>query len=112
MAEELIRNVEHRVPFSVAGLVDIEEGRKNSIALARTGGCKMTVFSMDAGEGMSTHAASGDAMAFVLEGALEIVIEGAPSRVEAGSAIVMPKGAPHSVRALEPSKMLLVVVMG
>ena len=107
---ELIKNVEHRIPFDVADLAVFEEGKVNSITLSQTPGCKMTLFSFDAGEGISTHAAPGDALAYVLEGAAEITIDGEANHVEAGSAIVMPAGVPHAVKAPERFKMLLVVV--
>ena len=107
---ELIRNVEHSKVFELAGLVELEPGKVNSIALSATPGAKVTVFAIDAGEGMSTHAASGDAMVTVLEGVGQITLEGTPHRLEAGQSIVMPAGAPHSVLGIEPFKMLLVVV--
>ena len=107
---ELIKNVEHKTPFEVVGLVDYAKGEVVSLSLAQEPGCKMTVFAIDEGEGMSTHAAPGDAMAFVLEGTAQIVINDVPHEISAGQAIVMPKDAPHSVKGLTPFKMLLVVV--
>ena len=58
---ELIKNVEHASIFTLKDLVEIEPGRVNSLTLSQTPGCKMTVFAIDADEGMSSHAASGDA---------------------------------------------------
>lgn len=109
---DLIKNVEHAKPFSVLDAVDYEEGATNSLTLAQQKGCKMTLFTIDKGEGMSSHAAPGDAMAFVLEGEATITIEGTPHDVKAGNAIVMPAGAKHSVLAKTPFKMLLTVVIG
>ena len=65
---ELIKNVEHASIFTLKDLVEIEPGRVNSLTLSQTPGCKMTVFAIDADEGMSSHAASGDALITVLEG--------------------------------------------
>ena len=70
----------------------------------------MTLFAFDAGEGVSTHAAPGDALVFVLEGEAEITIDGTPHTVTGGNAIVMPAGIPHAVKAIKPFKMLLTVV--
>ena len=108
--EELIRNVEHGVDFRLVDLVEIEEGRVNSRTLSQTPGCKMTVFAIDADEGMASHAASGDALVTVLEGTGEVVLDGEPHRLCAGQSLVMSAGAPHSVRGVTPFKMLLVVV--
>ena len=70
----------------------------------------MTLFAFDAGEGVSTHAAPGDAMAYILEGEAQITIDGVIHQVTGGGAIIMPAGIPHAVKAITPFKMLLTVV--
>lgn len=107
---ELIKNVEHSKIFSLKDLVEIELGRVNSRTLSQTPGCKMTVFAIDADEGMSSHAASGDALITVLEGTGEITVNNVPHQLSAGESIVMSAGAPHSVRGVTPFKMQLTVV--
>ena len=108
--ETLIKNLEHATPLPLAEQVSYEDGKVVSLTLAQKPGVGMTLFAFDAGEGISTHAAPGDAMAFVLEGEAEITIDGKPNRVVGGSAIVMPKGIPHAVKAVTRFKMLLTVV--
>ena len=110
--QELIKNVAHGEVFELAGLVELECGRVNSRTLAQLPGCKMTVFAIDADEGMSSHAASGDALIYVLEGTGEVVLNGTPHELSAGESIVMSAGDPHSVRGVTPFKMLLVVALG
>lgn len=107
---ELIKNVEHSKVFGLKDLVQIEEGKVNSLTLSQTPGCKVTVFAIDADEGMSSHAAPGDALITVLEGVGEITLEGTPHQLQAGESIVMSAGAPHSVRGVTPFKMQLTVV--
>ena len=107
---ELIKNVKHGEEFSLRNLVQLEPGRVNSLTLSQTPGCKITVFAIAAGEGMSRHAAAGDAMVTCLEGKAQIVIDDIVHEVSPGQTIVIPANAPHSVKALEPYKMLLVVV--
>ena len=107
---ELIKNVEHASIFALKDLVEIEPGRVNSLTLSQTPGCKMTVFAIDADEGMSSHAASGDALITVLEGTGEITVNGVPHQLSAGQSIVMTSGSPHSVRGVTPFKMQLTVV--
>ena len=108
--DQLIKNVAHETPFDLAGLVDIEPGRVNSVTLSQEPTCKVTVFAIAQGEGLSSHAAGGDAMPYVLEGTVELVINGVAHELHAGQAIVIPTGAPHSVRAVTDFKMLLTVV--
>lgn len=107
---ELIKNIEHSKVFELKELVRYETGKVNSHTLSQTPGCKVTVFAIDADEGMSTHAAPGDALVTVLEGTGEITLEGTPHQLNAGESIVMSAGAPHSVRGVTPFKMQLTVV--
>lgn len=107
---ELIKNVLKESVFTLADLVQVEEGRVNSLTLSQTPATKVTLFAIDADEGMSSHAAGGDAMVNVLEGAGEITINGVAHEVGAGQSIVIPAGAPHSVHGVTAFKMLLVVV--
>lgn len=107
---ELIKNVLKESVFTLADLVQVEEGRVNSLTLSQTPATKVTLFAIDADEGMSSHAAGGDAMVNVLEGTGEIAINGVAHEVGAGQSIVIPAGAPHSVRGVTAFKMLLVVV--
>ncbi len=57
MAEELIKNVAKSEVFHLADLVQGEEGQVVSLTLSQTPKCKMTVFAIDADEGMASHAA-------------------------------------------------------
>ena len=108
--EKLIKHLEHAQPLPLKEQVAYETGKVVSLTLAQRPGVGMTLFAFDAGEGVSTHAAPGDAMAHILEGTAEITIDGAVHQVTAGEAIVMPAGVPHAVKAATPFKMLLTVV--
>ena len=108
--EKLIKHLEHAQPLPLKEQVAYETGKVVSLTLAQRPGVGMTLFAFDAGEGVSTHAAPGDAMAHILEGTAEITIDGAVHQVTAGEAIVMPAGVPHAVKAATPYKMLLTVV--
>ena len=70
----------------------------------------LTLFAFDRGEGLSTHAASGDAMVQVLDGEVLLNIGGKDVNAKAGEVVVMPANVPHSVTAVRRFKMLLIVV--
>ena len=108
--EKLIKNLEHAQPLPLKEQVSYETGKVVSVTLAQRPGVGMTLFAFDAGEGVSTHAAPGDAMAYVLEGTAEITVDGTAHEVTGGMAIIMPAGIPHAVKAVTPFKMLLTVV--
>lgn len=83
-----------------------------TLSLVQHPGVGMTLFAFEAGEGLSTHSASGDAMAYVLEGEAQITIDGIEHHVPAGNVIIMSAHVPHTVKATTRFKMLLTVVKG
>lgn len=107
---ELIQHFPHAAPVSLSGQVDYEPGKVVSLTLARKPGVGITLFAFDAGESIGTHAAGGDAMANILEGTAEITVGDKTYTVHGGESIIMPCNVPHSLKAITPFKMYLVVV--
>jgi quercetin dioxygenase-like cupin family protein len=70
----------------------------------------LTLFAFDQGQGLSEHTAPYDAFVQVLDGSAAITIGGKEQQVEAGQMIIMPANVPHSLRAEQPFKMLLVMI--
>jgi len=70
----------------------------------------VTLFSFDAGQGLSEHTSPYDAFVQVVDGEAEVIIEGAPQTVSAGQMIIMPANKPHELKAVKPFKMLLVMI--
>lgn len=108
---DLIKNLPHSTTLTLADQLSVQEGQVTSLTLAQQPGCKVTLFSIDTDEGMSSHAAPGDALILCLEGRGEITIEGVQHVLLPGQSVIMSAGAAHAVRALEPFKMLLTVVL-
>ncbi|PIE70398.1 MAG: cupin [Deltaproteobacteria bacterium] len=106
----LIKNIKHSEVYDLAAIVDYEKGKVASMTLSQNPGVGVTLFAIDAGEGLNTHSAPGDAMATILDGQVEITIDHEKYVLEAGQMIVMPAGLPHSLKALTPFKMMLVLV--
>ena len=104
MMNERFKNIDLRTVHALANLVDYAEGRVESRTLAQNDVLSITVFSFPEGEGLSTHVAGGDAKAGITIG------DDPQKAVSAGEMIIMPKGIPHSVDALEAFKMFLVVI--
>ncbi|UCD89519.1 MAG: thioredoxin family protein [Desulfobacterales bacterium] len=107
---ELIKNITFSEPHHLAELVAYEEGRVVSRTFAQNPALSLTLFSFDAGEGVSTHTAPGDAMVQVLDGEALVNIDGTEMNVATGQVVVMPADIPHSVTAKKRFKMLLTVV--
>lgn len=70
----------------------------------------LTLFSFDAGQGLSEHTAPFDATVQILEGKAAITINGKPQEVAAGNLIIMPANVPHALKAEERFKMLLIMI--
>ncbi len=91
-------------------LVDYQDGTVVSRTLIDKPTGTVTLFSFDAGQGLSEHTAPFDAMVNVVDGEAEVMISGEPHTVTEGEMIIMPANKPHALRANKPFKMLLVLV--
>jgi quercetin dioxygenase-like cupin family protein len=120
IGEEVIRMVESRDSkdreelkgrvFVAAGLVDYQDGAVVSREVVRGEKGSVTIFSFDEGQGLSEHTAPFDATVFILDGEAEVIIDGDPFLLGAGDMVIMPAGKPHSLNAVKPFKMLLILV--
>jgi len=107
---ELIKNISFSEPHVLMDLVDYQKGRVVSRTLAQNDALSLTLFAFDQGEGLSAHAAPGDALVQVLDGEVSLTIGGKEVAAKSGQVVVMPADVPHSVHAVKPFKMLLTVV--
>ena len=106
----LIKNIEFSTPHNLAEMVEYGEGRVVSRTFAQNPAVSLTLFAFDAGEGVSTHTAPGDAMVQVLDGEAVINIDGEEMIARTGQVVVMPADIPHAVTAVKRFKMLLTVI--
>jgi len=70
----------------------------------------ITLFSFDAGQGLSEHTAPFDAFVQIIDGVADVTIDGKSQRVASGEFIIMPANIPHSLKAAEKFKMMLVMI--
>jgi quercetin dioxygenase-like cupin family protein len=99
-------------PFLPADQITYAIGSVVSKALIQKDTGNITLFSFDAGQGLSEHTSPYDAVVLLIEGRAEITIGGEPREVGAGEMIVMPAGIPHGLKANERFKMLLIMIRG
>ena len=93
-----------------ADLIECQDGAVVSRTLIKKPTGSVTLFAFDAGQELSEHTAPFDALVYVLQGKTEITISGKPLQLAAGQMVIMPAGKPHAVKALEPLKMMLVMI--
>ena len=98
------------VARSLVELVAYQEASVVSKTLLEKETGTITLFAFDKGQGLSEHTAPFDAAVNVLDGVAQVTISGTTYNVEAGEVIIMPAGQPHSLKASERFKMLLVMI--
>jgi quercetin dioxygenase-like cupin family protein len=103
-------NVEKGKAFSLAALVEYAEGSVVSRTILDKGVGNLTVFSFDAGQGLSEHTSPYDAVVEILDGEAEITIGSDTITVRAGELVVMPAGIPHALAAKVRFKMHLIMI--
>jgi quercetin dioxygenase-like cupin family protein len=96
--------------FSLDTLVTPTTQGIASRVLARTAAGNITLFAFDAGEELSEHTAPFDALALTLSGSLVLTIGGADVPTAPQTIVLMPAHVPHAVRAVDASRMLLIML--
>jgi quercetin dioxygenase-like cupin family protein len=81
-----------------------------SRVLAKTPTANVTLFAIDAGQGLTEHTSPFDALALVLEGSVTLTVGGTPVRATSGTIVRLPARVPHAVEATEAARMLLVML--
>ena len=105
----ILKNIEAKEVLLLRDLVSYAAGQVVSKTLVQNHGVGITLFAFAKGEGISTHASTGDAVVTALDGQGRITIDGEDFLLQAGETIVMPAGHPHAVYGVEDFKMMLVV---
>ena len=95
------------VVVDLSNLVDYSAGGVVSKQIVKSAAGNITLFSFDKGEGLSEHTAPFDALVQILEGEMEIVVDGNHSRMKAGELLVLPANLPQALTAVQRFKMLL-----
>ncbi len=98
--------------FSANKVIDYADGGVISKELIHSNAGSVTLFSFDAGQGLSEHSAPFDALIQVIEGKMELTVEGIKHVISAGESFIIPIGAHHSVNAAERFKMIITMIRG
>jgi quercetin dioxygenase-like cupin family protein len=95
---------------SLTDLAKYQDGAIVSTILLKKDRGSVTLFAFDKGQDLSEHTVPHDALVHVLDGEVEITVAGTAHRLEGGEIIVMPANRPHSVKAVERSRMVLTMI--
>lgn len=106
----MFKNIAIAEVVELATQVTYQPGQVVSRTLVQNSGVSITLFAFPAGEGLSTHTASGDALVYLLDGEARITIDEHAMTVATSQAVVLPANVPHAVAAVSNCKMLLVLI--
>ena len=79
--------------------------------LYRLGPTTTAIFSFEAGGGLHQYTVDGEAIAHVIKGRLRISTAGNDYQLTSNQMLLLDPGVPHELNALEPSHLLLTVVL-
>ena len=96
--------------FILADRVSYQSDSIVSSEIASKKAGSVTVFAFDAGQGLSEHTAPFDAIVQILDGEADITVSGKSVTASAGELVIMPAGEPHSLKAVNRFKMLLIML--
>ena len=96
--------------FNAADSIAYADGAVISKTILKKPSGNITLFSFDAGEGLSEHTTPHEALVQVLDGSVEITIGGNVSNLSAGQSLILPANVPHALKATERFKMMLTMI--
>ena len=96
--------------FSLKDVITYLDGGISNYDVYSRDDLKIVLMAFDAGEGLTSHTAPGDALIFALEGEADMEVGDETHRIKAGEQIVFPKGVRHNVTAVTKFKMALILV--
>lgn len=70
----------------------------------------VTLFAFDKGQELSEHTAPFDALVQVIEGKVNVILDGKSNITKDGEMIIMPANIPHALKAVEKFKMMLIMI--
>lgn len=96
--------------ITLAELLKYQANAVVSQEIARKETGTVTLFAFDKGQGLSEHTAPFDAMVYIVDGKVEIKISGKKVTAKKGDLVIMPANQPHSLKAVQKFKMLLIMI--
>lgn len=96
--------------WSLVDLVQYQDGSVVSRTLVKKSTGTVTIFAFDAGESLSEHTAPYDALAYLIDGQVQISIQGHPFNLKAGEMLRLPANQPHAVHATQRCKLMLIMI--
>ncbi len=110
MNKEQPSNNRLMTPQSINDALHYQEDSVVSRELIQKTTGTVTVFAFDKNQGLSEHTAPYDALVMITDGQAEITVSGVKHELKAGDMLLMPANSPHALKAIEPFKMVLIMI--
>ncbi len=94
----------------LSDMVSYQSGSIVSRTIVKKESGTLTLFAFDAGQSLSEHEAPYHAFVQVIDGHVELIIDGVSIIAKKGETVIMPANIPHAVHAHERFKMLLTMI--
>ncbi len=96
--------------MDLKSMLDYQEESIVSRVILKEKKGNITLFAFDKGQELSEHTAPFDAVVQVLDGKVQVSIDGKPYNLSAGQMIIMPANIPHALYAEEKFQMILTMI--
>jgi quercetin dioxygenase-like cupin family protein len=100
------------VSTDVAAMLEIPSDGTLSRVLYKDDSIRVVGFAFDRGQELTDHSAAVPAILQVIRGRLQVTLDDELVEATPGTWIQMPARLPHGLVALEPSVMLLTMIVG
>lgn len=97
-------------PEDLCSLATVQEDATVSRTVLKADGVRVVLFAFDAGQVLTEHTAAMPVLLQVLDGRLRITGDGETVELAPGGLIHLDTRVPHTVAALEPSRLVLTMV--
>ena len=94
----------------VAALVEVAADSTVSRTVLKAAGARLVLFAFDAGQELTEHTAAMPVLLQVLDGRLRVTADGREVSLAPGGVVHLDARVPHSVLALQPSRLLLTML--
>ncbi|ADG70901.1 cupin domain-containing protein [Brachyspira murdochii] len=108
--QKFIDNIDYKKVTALKDLAEIKPNSISALSLVDRKSLIIKIVSADKASEIPTHSSTGDVLVTVLEGKAEITIDGEKFEVSAEKSIIIPANAPHSLKAIEAFKVLVMQI--
>lgn len=105
-----INNIDYKKVVSLNNLSEIKNNSISALSLVDRKSLGIKIISADKGSEIPTHTSNGDVLVTLIEGKAEITVDTDKFEISVGESILIPVNAPHSLKAIEAFKIMVIQV--